>query len=59
MNYIKGNYYDGLGQYLGIRKTHYPPVKNKETITEHIFNTGEYDVNGAANLKRIKINNER
>lgn len=54
-DYIKGSYYNGLGHYLGIRKTHYPPSVNKETITEHVFNTGEYDINGSAYLKRIKI----
>ena len=54
--YTKGEYYDGLGTYIGTRKTHYPPSQNKETVNEHLFNTGEYNINGAANLKRIKIN---
>jgi|10_taG_2_1085330.scaffolds.fasta_scaffold495640_1 hypothetical protein len=56
MKYIKGDYYAGLGTYIGTRKTHYPPQQNKSTINEHLFSTGEYDMNGAAILKRIKIN---
>lgn len=51
--YIKGKYYRGLGVYLEVRTTYVldsPPVK------EYVFSTKMRDKNGAARLKRIKIN---
>jgi hypothetical protein len=52
MTYTEGNYYKGLGIYIGTRTTYFTDHTN---ITEHLFNQGTYDRNGAANLKRIKI----
>ena len=55
MNYTEGKYYRGLGYYIGIRTTHYPPYQHKESIMEHLFNTKQYDQSGVARLNRIKI----
>ena len=53
MKYIKGEYYAGLGTYIEIRKTY---TINKKIMVEHLFDTGDRDTSGAAQLKRIKIN---
>ena len=50
--YIKGENYKGLGTYIEIRKTHKP---NQKVIVEHLFDTGVRDTSGAAELKRIRI----
>lgn len=55
MNYIEGKYYRGLGYYIGIITTNYPPSQEKESIKEHLFNTKQYDQSGVARLNRIKI----
>lgn len=51
--FTTGKHYKGLGVYLGIRKTY--SVPDKTSKTEHIFNTGVYNTNGAVELKRIKV----
>ena len=52
MTYKKDTYYEGLGTYLGTRIIHdYTGTHHQE----HLFKKGTYDVNGAAELTRIKI----
>ena len=52
MTYKKDTYYEGLGTYLGTRITY---SYDGTHTNEHLFHKGKYDVNGAAELTRIKI----
>ena len=45
--YTEGTYYEDLGTYLGVRKTHYISEKHPHTIREHVFSTGIKDEGGA------------
>ena len=51
-SYIKGKHYKGLGTYIEIRKTY---THHQQMIVEYLFDTGNRDSSGAAQLKRIKI----
>jgi hypothetical protein len=51
--FTTGKHYKDLGVYLGVRETY--SVPDKTSKLEHIFNTGVYGVNGAVELKRIKV----
>ena len=53
--YTKGTYYEDLGTYLGIRKTHYISEKHPHTIREHVFSTGIKDEGGAVMLNRLPM----
>jgi hypothetical protein len=53
--YTEGTYYEDLGTYLGVRKTHYISEKHPHTIREHVFSTGIKDEGGAVILNRLPI----
>ena len=55
--YTKGTYYEDLGTYLGMRKTHYISKKHPHIINEHIFSTGCNDGGGAVILNRLPTYN--
>tara|TARA_R110002049_G_scaffold80490_2_gene204774 strand:+ start:276 stop:455 length:180 start_codon:yes stop_codon:yes gene_type:complete len=51
--YTKGTYYEDLGTYLGVRKTHYVSKKYPHVISEHVFSTGVKDGGGAVMLNKL------